>query len=292
MKKILLFGADSFTGKHLLAYLSNKDYNVFGTTVSPSDSLFQCDITDKGNVKTILEEVMPDYIINLTGISSITYPDKELFYKVNLFGVENILKCIIEINNYSPKKIILPSSAYVYGNQEQSVLDETICPNPNNHYSLSKYAMEQIAKTYFRKINIIITRPFNYTGPAQEETFIIPKIVLHFKTKKNAIELGSLDVIREFNDIHFVCEVYEKLLLSESCNIIVNICSGRGIKLKEIINYLRDLTGYHLDVIENKCFFRDDEVYQLVGSTTRLFQIIGEVKQKDFKETLIEMLKS
>ena len=56
MKKILLFGADSFTGKHLLAYLSNKDYNVFGTTVSPSDSLFQCDITDKRNVKTILEE--------------------------------------------------------------------------------------------------------------------------------------------------------------------------------------------------------------------------------------------
>ena len=43
-------------------------------------------------------------------------------------------------------------------------------------------------------------------------------------------------------------------------------------------------TGYQLDVIENKCFFRDDEVNRLVGSTTRLFQIIGEVKQKDFKE--------
>ncbi len=65
----------------------------------------------------------------------------------------------------------MASSATIYGNQGLEVLDESLCPIPANHYGASKYAMECLVKNYFTKLNIIITRPFNYTGVGQAEHF-------------------------------------------------------------------------------------------------------------------------
>ena len=191
--------------------------------------------------------------------------------------------------NIHPKKIILASSATVYGNQKTALLDESLCPSPANHYGASKYAMETLAKGYFEKLSIMITRPFNYTGRGQAEHFLIPKIVKHFKENKKEIELGNVDVSREFNDISFVCEVYEKLLLSEKESVVVNICSNRGIKLLDVIEIMQELAGYKIEIKINQKFVRKGEISTLTGSAANLFDIIGEIKQKELKQTLREM---
>jgi len=290
-KKVLIIGIESFTGKHLSSFLSLAGYSVYGTSYlhAETNNVLPCDITDKTSIKNVIERITPEYIINLAGISFVGNTQKELFYRVNVLAVENILESVLEIENYQPKKVILVSSATVYGNQESPILDESMIPNPVNHYGISKLAMEQVTKTYFDKLDIIITRPFNYTGTGQESHFLIPKIVSHFKEGKQEIELGNTEVFREFNDVEYVCEIYKKLLESAIKSEIINICSNRVIALKEVIKQMDKIAGYEIVIKVNPAFVRANEIVSLSGSTDKLFGLIGEVNQKDFEKTLEEM---
>jgi len=292
MKKILITGIDSFTGRYLFSFLKKFGYEVFGTSYSNvNNDFFKCDIRKKSDIKYILEKIQPDYIIHLAGISFPAHGHHEDFYSINTIGTTNILDTLLDIG-MNPSKIILVSSAIVYGNQGLELLDELLCPKPTNHYGASKYVMETLSSNYFTKLNIILTRTFNYTGIGQAEHFLIPKIIKHFKEGQKTIELGNLNVIREFNDVSFVCEAYKKLLESDTNNAVVNVCSNRGIKLLDVIDMMNDIASYTIEVQVNPEFVRKDEIKSLTGSTQKLFNLIGEIKQKEFKETLREMFEA
>lgn len=289
MKKILITGIDSFTGVHLSSHLKKAGYDVYGTSLFESgDKKYRCDITKKDDILHVLQKVEPDFFIHLSGISFVAHGSSEDFYRVNTIGTTNILDAFVELEQ-NPKKIILASSATIYGNQGLEVLDESLCPAPANHYGASKYVMESLARGYFKRLNIIITRPFNYTGIGQTDNFLIPKIVKYFKEKKDVIELGNLHVEREFNDVAFTCKVYEKLLKCEAKGEVVNIATNRGIKLLDVISMMSEIAGYEIEVKVNPAFVRKDEIKSLSGSPEKLFSIIGKVEQIEFKETLREM---
>lgn len=288
-EKVLIIGADSFTGRHLSQYLKNKGFDIYGTSfIDSSESVYKCDITKIEEIKDVLNMLKPDYIIHLAAISFVAHGNKEEFYKVNTIATINMLNEITKLNK-KPKKVIIASSATVYGNLGKEILDESLCPSPANDYAASKYAMESLAKNYFEKLPIIITRPFNYTGVGQSEHFLIPKIVTHFREKKQSIELGNLNVSREFNDINFVCEVYLRLIQSSVESEIVNICTGRGIKLLDVIEYMNKIANYKIEVKVNPAFIRKNEVKKLIGSNKKLVSLIGEIEQIDFTDTLKKM---
>lgn len=288
-KIVLITGIDGFTGKHLFNYLENRGFDVYGTSLFiDTDKTYKCNITDKKQIEKVLKIVKPDYLIHLSAISFAAYENLEEFYKVNAIGTTNILDALLEVGE-DIKKVILASSATVYGNQRKEVLDESLCPKPANHYGASKYAMECLASGYFDKLPIVITRPFNYTGVGQSENFLIPKIVKHFKEKKEVIELGNLDVSREFNDIEFVCEVYKRVLESDAKSTILNIASNRGIKLLDVIDMMNNIAGYEIEVKVNPQFVRKDEIKKLTGSSKKLFDTIGNVNQCSFVQTLKKM---
>lgn len=290
MKKVLITGIDSFTGHHLSSYLKNSGYDVYGTSLFKTETkIYKCDITQKDEIKNVLTSVKPNFFIHLSGISYAAHGNNEDFYKVNTIGTTNILDAFIELE-LKPKKIILASSATIYGNQGLEVLDESLCPKPANHYGASKYAMECLAEGYFSKLPIIISRPFNYTGKGQTENFLIPKIVSHFKEGKKVIELGNIHVSREFNDVNFVCEVYKNLLECNEASTMVNICSGRGIKLLDVIAIMNNIVGYEIKVKINPDFVRKDEIQSLTGSAQKLTKMIGKIEQQPFGDTLKSML--
>jgi len=291
MKKVLITGIDSFTGVHLSKYLSSCGYDIYGTSLFKSEEkLYKCDITKKQDIINVLEDIKPEYLIHLSGISFTAHGEMQDFYRVNTIGTTNILDAFIELE-LKPKKLILASSATIYGNQGLEVLDESLCPKPANHYGASKYAMESLATGYFDKLPIIITRPFNYTGVGQSDNFLIPKIVKHFREKQEVIELGNLNVMREFNDVEFVCEVYKRLLECDNSAEVVNIASNRGVKLLDVIDSMNKIAGYEIEVRVNPAFVRKDEIKSLTGSTKKLFNIINTVEQCTFEDTLRNMLK-
>jgi nucleoside-diphosphate-sugar epimerase len=206
-------------------------------------------------------------------------------YDINFFGSLNILDALLE-TSVTPDKIVLASSSNVYGNPAVEVIDETTCPVPVSHYANSKLAMEFMARTYFDRLNILITRPFNYTGVGQGVQFLIPKIVAHFKDGKKEIELGNLDVVRDFSDVRVVAEVYQKLMECRVTSEIVNICAGKGVSLLEIIDTMNSIAGYEIRTVKNPLFVRINEVKSLIGSAKKMMSLIGEQRTYAIEDTL------
>lgn len=274
---VLITGAHSFTGRHLRTHLQAAGYQVIGLVRDPAPGPDEwcADLARPEQLRVALEAVQPGCIVHLAAITFVPHGDPLEIYQTNLFGTLNLLDAILAVG-LRPRKILLASSANVYGNPPVEVIDETLCPAPVNHYAMSKLAMEYLARTYQGRLPILITRPFNYTGPGQDERFLIPKIVDHYRRRQPVIELGNLDVIRDFSDVRFVVEAYRRLLDSDVAGETVNICSGTGVALSEIIERMNQIAGYAIEVRVNPAFVRANEVHRLIGDNHKLRRLAGD----------------
>ena len=152
--------------------------------------------------------------------------------------------------------------------------------------------MEYLARTWASRLPITIVRPFNYTGAGQAESFLLPKIVAHFKRRAPVLELGNLDVERDFSDVRTVVACYRKLLEADVAGGVFNVCSGRGYLLSDVLRIAGDAAGYSPDILVNPAFVRHNEVRCLVGNKRRLESAIGPVSGPELAETVRWMLAS
>lgn len=288
---VLITGIDGFTGKYLEKYLSGNGFTVFGTTLSTTSNTnyFQVDVLSEESLDYVLEKVKPKYVIHLAAISFVASENKRQIYDVNVFGTLNLLTSLKKLK-HKPLKIIIASSATVYGNIEGGI-DESMCPKPINHYGNSKLVMENMSFSFQDSLNVLFVRPFNYTGVGQENNFLVPKIVSHFKNNEKDIYLGNIDVYREFNDVRYVVRCYAELLKTnkESSNI-VNVCTGNAVNIRKIIGYMEIIAGYKINVRINPEFVRKNEIKVLKGNPAKLLDEIGDFRS-DFNlyNTLLEM---
>ncbi|TMO07437.1 hypothetical protein CWB60_08010 [Pseudoalteromonas sp. S327] len=289
--RVLITGIGGFTGRHLKKHLEKQGMEVYGTTYTSSsmEDTFPVNLTDAASVLDIINKVEPSYIVHLAAISFVGHGDAAEFYRVNVVGTENLLQSVIK-SKANVKKVIVASSANIYGNTDVDLISESFPPEPVNHYACSKMAMEKIVANYYTKLPIIITRPFNYTGVGQAEHFLVPKIVSHFKQQKSEIELGNLDVYRDFSSVDFVVNAYAKLLQSDVKSEVFNICSGNSYSLKQIIESLEAQAGYKINVSVNPAFVRVDEVKKITGDNNKLLNLFPELKVTKLKDILKSML--
>jgi nucleoside-diphosphate-sugar epimerase len=153
--------------------------------------------------------------------------------------------------------------------------------------------MEHMAAQFRTSLPIVVTRPFNYTGPGQPEPYVVPKIVRHFAERAPVIELGNVDVIRDFQDVRVVVEAYVRLLgCPAAAGETVNLCSGRGYAIGELVAELARQTGHALDVRVNPAFVRAHEPKRLVGSNAKLVALVGALPPIPLATTLADMLAS
>lgn len=287
MPTALVTGASGFTGPYLVQALQARGYHVFGmgTESCSSCETLICDLTNDADVRQQVARARPDYVIHLAGISFAGGDDVESFYRVNLIGTLNLLEALGRLDT-SPDKILVASSANVYGANARGEVDESVCPRPVNHYGCSKLAMEYMVATWYERLPIIQTRPFNYTGVGQDERFLIPKIVGHFRRCEPVIELGNIEVSRDYSDVRDVAEAYVALMESDARSEIVNICSGKAISLKQVIESMQVLSSHEIEIRVDPVLVRKNEIPRLLGSNERLRQLTGFVPEIVLENTL------
>ncbi|OBS09988.1 UDP-glucose 4-epimerase [Acidihalobacter prosperus] len=273
----------------MVAALKDRGYRVVGLGQDDcgADVSLSCDLTDAEAVRRAIAEAQPTHVVHLAGIAFVGHGSAEDFYRVHVFGTLNLLSALETLAQ--PPRVLIAGSANVYGTPDVEVLDESICPAPVNHYATSKLAMEHMVRTRFERMPIVIARPFNYTGIGQSEDFLIPKIVSHFKRGAETIELGNLDVSRDFSDVRDTVDAYVALLESDVRSQVVNVCSGRAVALRAVLAEVGRLAGYEIKVRVNPAFVRANEIPVLRGSRDKLVSLVDCAIPRPLSDTLAWM---
>lgn len=281
-------GLGGFTGDYLAKSLQAVGYRVFGTTHGSEASgagMYRVDLCDRAALAKVVADVQPDVVAHLAAVSFVAHGDADAIYRTNVVGSRNLLEALANLAN-RPRAILLASSANIYGNAAVEIIDESVEPNPANDYAVSKLAMEYLARLWQDKLPIVVARPFNYTGVGQSPQFLLPKIVSHFQRGERVIELGNIDVERDFSDVRRVVDAYRRLLEQAPAGGVFNVCSGRAVSLKAVIAMMEQIAGYTIDVQVNPAFVRANEVRRLQGNGARLQAAIGTLDDIPLESTL------
>jgi nucleoside-diphosphate-sugar epimerase len=298
MQRALVSGVDGFTGRYLAPLLAARGYEVHGLVQHAIEGAIDgvawirvADLTDAASVSAAVSDIAPHTVAHLAGISFVADSDAQKMYAVNLLGTRHLLEALVALPS-APRAVLLASSANVYGNATGGVLDESTPPAPASDYAVSKLAMEYLGKLYAARLPVIICRPFNYTGVGQSETFLLPKIAAHVRRKAALIELGNLEVARDFSDVREVSALYARLLeLDSAVGRTLNICSGQAHTLREILDMAAELSGRRLEVRVNPALVRSNEVRRLLGSRAALDALLpGALGKIPLRETLRWMI--
>lgn len=279
--KVLVSGLKGFTGQFVQRELEAQGHQVVG---------LKARLLDKAGIEQEVRQIRPEAVIHLAAVAFVGHGNVDDFYHINLIGTRNLLSGLA-CCDVPPKCVLLASSANIYGNADVDIIDESTPPRPANDYGVSKLAMEYMAKTWLEKLPIVIARPFNYTGQGQGEQFLLPKIVAHYKRRAVSMELGNLDVARDFSDVRIVAQCYRRLIEAPPPpGEILNVCSGHAVSLLEILGMMQGLTNHKMEIVVQPSFVRANEVKRLCGSSARLEYFIGSIENIKLQDTLYWML--
>jgi GDP-6-deoxy-D-talose 4-dehydrogenase len=290
--RVLVTGHKGFTGRYVVTALRSAGYEVVGLAERPDDLESPAiNLLDRAGVADVVAEARPDSVIHLAAIAFVAHGDADEMYRTNVVGTRHLIEALANLPT-RPRAVLLASSANVYGNSEVELLSESVEPSPANDYAVSKLAMEYMAKLWLDRLPLAVARPFNYTGVGQAENFLLPKIVSHFQRGEQVIELGNIDVARDFQDVRFVADAYVRLLSANAAGQTVNLCSGTSVSLMQVIGMMQDIAGYDIEVRVNPAFVRGNEVARLTGDNRRLRALIGPLGIIPLRTTLEWMFDS
>ena len=295
-KRVLITGASGFIGQFVLKeMLKNEDIDFFAidTRKIPNISIEKQELVsllDKEKLMEIIKRYKPNIIIHLAAIALVTHDNVGEIYNVNVQGTENLLEVTQE---YCDKgtRVILASTAGVYGNQKVEKYKEDLPYNPANNYSYSKMITEYLGKRYKDDLEIVTIRPFNIIGVGQSENFLIPKLVEHFANKKEKLSVGNISSFRDYVDVEYCAEVILELIQREKIDFdVLNICSGIPTSGEMVLQLLQEMTSFKPEIEISKNFVRKNEVWRMIGDTTRLSKFMNGKKSQSVKDILLKML--
>ena len=299
MTTTLVTGINGFTGLYMAERLRAAGHEVHGLVRDAHQAgrhagnvLHTCDLLDQARMLTIIAEIRPHYIVHLAGIAFVGHGDLAEMYRTNVLGTRALLEAS-SAAAHPPRASLVASSANVYGKSSEGTLTEDAPVHPANDYAITKVAVENLAAIYGARVPVIIARPFNYTGVGQSDSFLIPKIVGYLKRKEPTIELGNLDIARDFSDVRAVVDAYLRLIETpRAVGETFNVCSGDAVSLRDVIARAGQIAGHDIEVRVNPGFVRANEVKLLRGSRAKLESTIGSLAVPPLAATLRWMIES
>lgn len=309
--RFLITGITGFVGSHLAEYLLSlgKD-EVFGiyrwrsrmeniSHLLDKISLLECDIRDPVAVRDVIRKVKPDGIFHLAAQSYVPMswvaPHETL--TTNIISQLNIFEAVRAENLDCRIQIAGSSEEYgmVYPNEVP--IKETNPLRPLSPYGVSKVTQDLLGYQYFMSygIKIVRTRAFNHEGPRRGDVFVTSNFCKQIaeieKGKKEpVVYVGNLDAVRDFTDVRDTVRAYYLVLLKGKPGEVYNICSGKGYKIKEILDVIISLSKVKVEVKIHPERLRPSDVMFLLGDATKIQTELGWKTEIPIEKTLKDLL--
>jgi GDP-4-dehydro-6-deoxy-D-mannose reductase len=307
--RVLVTGASGFAGRHLIRALEEEGpstFEIFGTTYPdlPAPSaprLFFLDLRSEKDVIGLVGEIKPDWIFHLAPISNVhrSWETRGETIETNIVGTYNLLEAVRQAAPSA--RVLFVSSSEVYGaaaSPAEALTEETPIEIASP-YAYSKAAGEMLCGFYGKveNVDVVIARPFPHTGPGQSEDFVCSdwarQVALIEKGDRAPIlKVGNLDLRRDFSDVRDVVRADMLLMRKGRRGGVYNICSGRAIALREILDFfVREASpDTPISVEVDAAKLRKIDRPSQVGSHKKIADETGWLPRIPFDETLRDLL--
>jgi len=309
--RVLITGATGFVGGHLVHALEEEGpsaFEIFGTAFpqapSPSEhGLFFLDLRSEKDVRRLVGEIRPDWIFHLAAISNVrhSWQMRSETIETNVVGTHNLLEAVRQTTPAARVLFISSSDVYGSGASPAEVLKEGAPLQIVSPYAYSKAAGEMLCGFYekIENIDIVIARPFPHTGPGQTEDFVCSdwaRQVAQIEKGDIAptLKVGNLDVRRDFCDVRDVVKAYILLMRKGRRGEPYNVCSGKAIALREILDFLvrEAAVSSPISIEVDPTKFRKIDLPVRVGSYRLIAEETGWLPRIPIEQTLRDLLAS
>jgi GDP-4-dehydro-6-deoxy-D-mannose reductase len=306
---VLITGVSGFVGPHLGDALRKRGVvRIYGTILSrdevksgapPNVELTECHLEDPASVEAVVRQAEPSVVYHLAAQSSVpkSLADPRATFQANVMGTLNLLESLRGARNL--RSLILVSSAQVYGTTTEPRLPvrEDAALDPANPYACSKACAELLGAQYFEtfELPVVRVRPSNHIGPGQSKDFAVSSFAcqvaeIEAGIRPPQIMFGNLDAERDFTDVRDVVEAY--ILATEKCipGEAYNICSGRAVSIREMLDALLALTSAQVEIIADPERMRPSDTPVALGDFSKMQAVSGWSPSIAMEKTLTDLL--
>jgi GDP-4-dehydro-6-deoxy-D-mannose reductase len=270
---------------------------------APSDLEAQrhitADLTHPDEVTSALERSRPQWIVHLAAQASVRTSFDEPIPTVlnNTLPTLHILDWLRRAGVGA--RLLAIGSAEEYGVVPPDALPlaEVTPANPSSPYALAKSLQNQACRAYasLYGVDVVCTRSFNHTGAGQRDAFVLPSFArqmceMKAGLREAVLEVGNLDVRRDFLDVRDVCAAYEALLERGQRGETYNVCSGRSRRLHDLVERLSELAGVDVEIKVDPQRLRPVDMPELRGDGAKIEAATGWKPTIEMDDTLRSLL--
>lgn len=266
MVKVAITGVTGFIGSHLAKKMVRLGYSVYGITrhcasrsLKPIEDiqndivLLTSDITDFMSISRALKTADPDYICHLAALTPVRLSFKRPldYERINYLGTMNVAHALMELPDYKERKLIVASSAEVYGfHVDGKPLNEESPLKPSSPYAVSKAATDMYIRmaTHVYYLNAVVLRPANTYGRKFESGFIVEYLTTSM-LKRERVYVGAPESIREYIYVDDHVNAYISAMENGRKGEAYNIGGSGGIRNRDLAIKIAEKVGYSNDKI-------------------------------------------
>ncbi|MBQ4534625.1 MAG: GDP-mannose 4,6-dehydratase [Ruminococcus sp.] len=303
--KALIIGGAGFVGGYLIRELDSAGQEVFATcleneNISGNCSVRTLNILDADAVSEVIGEIKPDVIYHLAAQSSVSLSWKkpQLTADINVIGTINVLEAVKNCEKKDIRLILIGSGEeYGFIRKDACPLTEEEPLNPGNIYAATKACQGMLGEIYARayKMDIIMVRAFNHSGPQQLPMFVISdfcrQIALIEKGDSPAVmSVGNLAAKRDFTDVRDVVRAYRLLGEKGVSGRTYNVGRGKAVEIQYILDTALSFSQKEIEVKQDPARMRASDIPVIEPDVSRISGDTGWKAEISMEKTIEDTL--
>ncbi|MEO5741595.1 MAG: GDP-mannose 4,6-dehydratase [Vicinamibacterales bacterium] len=290
MNTVLVTGARGFVGRYLVEHLEAAGAEVTGWGRD------QVDLLDRGAVTRAMAELRPNVVYHCAGAAHVGQSFNNIAdtLAANVLGTHHVLDALRHAGVSA--RVLITGSSLVYRQSERALKEEDPT-GPATPYALSKLAQEMLGQRGIAEDgqHVLLTRPFNHTGPRQDATYAAPtfaqQIALIEKGRmRPEIVVGNLDASRDLHDVRDTVRAYVTIVERGVPGRIYNVCSGQAFRIRDVLDRLVAMSKVPVTVTVDPERYRPSDNLMLWGDRSRIERELDWKPEIPLDQTLSDLL--
>jgi GDP-4-dehydro-6-deoxy-D-mannose reductase len=284
-------GGAGFVGQYVVELLRERGDAV---VAPPREEL---ELLDPDAVEAFFRSVRPDLVFHLAAQASVPYSWEHPRRTIRE-NTEMTLNVLDAVRLEAPEAaVVVAGSGEVYGRPERLPVEEDAPLRPRNPYAVSKAACDLLAGQYadVHGLRVARLRAFNQAGPGQSDLYVVGTVARQLaeaeqRGSEAVLHLGNIESARDFTDVRDSARA--QLAAAEAPADAYNVCSGRAVKVRELVDMLSAAASVPVRVEVDESRLRPDDPPEIRGSAERLRSRTGWEPKIPLDQTMADALEA